>query len=144
MFARILRILALLAAAGSVAVMVYAARFPTEVFGDLPARSEETRIAVMAGFGLWIALPFLLAWMAAGRLRGHRVALALLGVGLLAAAAFGLSLYGIAFIRNLLPDPQDPLLFVVVPAYQLAGIALVWALAALVARLGRRGRSGVR
>lgn len=144
MLARVLRIVALFAAAGSVAVMVHAARFPAEVVGGLPARSEESRIAVMAGFGLWIALPYALAWMAAGSLRGHRGALALFGVGLLAAAAFGLALYGIAFIRNPAPDPQDPLLFVVVPAYQLAGIVVVWLLAAVTARLGQRRRGGIR
>jgi len=125
MLARILRILALLAGTGSLAAMLREGDF-----------SAPWQIAVAAGFGAWACLPFALAWVAAGRLRGHALALLVLGAGLVAAAGFGAFVYASAYILTDKPDAQAGLVFLAVPLYQLGAVLVAVALAFLIRRLG--------
>lgn len=125
MLARTLRALALLSAAGSLAAILSDADFST-----------TRQMAVAAGFGAWACLPFALAWVAAGRLRGHALALLVLAAGLLAAAGFGAFVYASAYILTDKPEAQAGLVFLAVPLYQLGAVLVAVALAFLISRLG--------
>lgn len=129
MLVHAIRILALLAAAGSLAIL-------------LPASDYSTGSLFLAtmGFAGFVTLPYLLVWFFAGRLKGHRIALVLLLAGLLGAAIFGLFIYVMAYPLNTRPDAQDALVFVVVPCYQLLGVLLTAGLAYLFR--GKRRTAG--
>lgn len=127
MLARAIRILALLAAAGSLGLMAREADF-----------SSAEQIATLAGLALWAALPYALAWFAAGRLAGHSFALLVLGAGLLAAAGFGFFIYATIIVFPEKPDAQAGLAFLAVPLYQLGAVFVATALAFIAKSVSRR------
>ncbi|MGI9412285.1 MAG: hypothetical protein ACR2PM_01350 [Hyphomicrobiales bacterium] len=127
MLARAIRIFALLAAAGSLGLMVHEGDFS----------SPEQMVAAVA-FACWIALPYVLAWFAAGRLVGHIFALLVLGAGLIAATGFGYFIYASAFIFTEKPDAQAGLAFLAVPLYQLGAVLLATALAFVAKAVSKR------
>lgn len=127
MLARAVRILALLAAAGSVGLMAREADF-----------SSAEQMATLAGLALWAALPYALAWFAAGRLAGHAFALLVLGAGLVAAVGFALFIYATVIIFPEKPDAQAGLAFLAVPLYQLGAVLVACALAFIAKSVRRR------
>lgn len=127
MLARAVRILALAAAAGSLALMARE--------GDY---SSLERMAALAGFALWVSLPYAVVWFAAGRLSGYTFALLVLGAGLVAAAGFALFIYATVFIFTAKPDAQSGLVFLFIPLYQLGALLVAAGLAFLAKRFTRR------
>jgi len=78
--------------------------------------------------------PYLLGWIFAGRLRGNKTGLSILAIGIIGAAVFGLYLYYVTFFTVRQTDPQDALVFVVLPVIQSGGIIVAFLLAKLVSR----------
>lgn len=86
-------------------------------------------------FHVWVVLPFILSYVRAPRLSGSPLASSLFLAGLVLAAGASLYVYWKIFVIAANPDPQDGLIFLSLPLYQLAGFGVLDLVCGVIKRL---------
>lgn len=118
-----LRIICVIATVITVAIMVKVGEF-----------SEVKQALIFLVFLIVVNAPYCLGWIFAGNFHQNKTGLMILAIGVIGAAAFGLYAYYYTFFTVRETDPQDALIFVVLPVYQSGGIIAAFLLAKLVSR----------